>query len=114
MCIFMMLSMRLLISIWRLLILIGILLFNLFSTAVFLLIYVNCRALSDVFVAIVDDWNNIHAVPVGTEKAFNDLGYKILFGEVLGGGYDNQLQEVSPWGNGIYVAVVQKSNFTHN
>ena len=66
--------------------------------------------LSDLFVAIVDDWNNPN-VAEGTSKAFDELQYKVLYGEVLGGGienHENLKDDLSPWHNGIYVAVVEK------
>ena len=63
--------------------------------------------LDDIFVAIVDDWNHYKTVAVGTNKAFKELGYVVHYGEVLGGGYENN-EANSPWHNGLYVAVVEK------
>lgn len=66
------------------------------------------KVLSDVFVAVVDDWN-YPPVPLGTKRAFLELGYTVLFGQVLGGGHDNNMaQRNGIWHNGMYVAVVSK------
>jgi hypothetical protein len=66
------------------------------------------RALADVFVTIVDDWNS-PGVAAGTKEAFMELGYTVVYGEVLGGGHTHSLSNVrNPWHNGLYVAVVTK------
>lgn len=72
-------------------------------------------ALEDLFVALVDDWN-YPPVRHGTRDAFERLGYDVVYGEVLGGGYANGasideasvLRSPNPWWNGLYVAVVRK------
>ena len=58
----------------------------------------------EVFVAVVDDWNH-PPVPLGTRKAFEKLGYKILFETILPARChpDKEL-----WWNGLYVAVIRK------
>lgn len=67
-----------------------------------------CSALDDVFVAVVDDWNT-PGVSAGTKEAFDELGYRVAYGEVLGGGYTRGVVHFrNPWHNGLYVAVVQK------
>lgn len=50
-------------------------------------------AFADVFIAVIDDWNHC-PVQLGTRKAFQDLGYQVLFEEAL---------------NGLYVSVIKKS-----
>ena len=58
----------------------------------------------DLFIAVVDDWNH-PPVQVGTRKAFEKLGYHVLFEEILpaNGNGDNE-----NWWNGLYVAVIRK------
>ena len=76
-------------------------------------------ALEDLFVALVDDWN-YPPVRHGTRDAFERLGYDVVYGEVLGGGYANGasideasvLRSPNPWWNGLYVAVVRKCGGT--
>jgi hypothetical protein len=60
--------------------------------------------LDDTFIAIVDDYN-WKPVQDGTQIAFKQLGYKVLFEQYLPSAYNGDL---SSWWNGIYVAVVSK------
>lgn len=64
-------------------------------------------ALADVFIALVDDWNH-EGVAAGTKEAFAELGFKVAYGEVLGGGYTSGAKFTNPWHNGLYLAVVEK------
>lgn len=57
---------------------------------------------ADSFIAVVDDWN-FGPVPYGTRRAFQKLGYTILFERELPGKHDATL-----WWNGLYVAVIRK------
>lgn len=62
--------------------------------------------LESVFIAIVDDYNN-DAVQRGTQDAFRDLGYTVVFEKYLpsrGNG------DMSSWWNGFYVALVRKND----
>ncbi len=58
----------------------------------------------DTFIAIVDDYN-WQQVQNGTQKAFKELGYKILFQRFLPSSGNGDTQQ---WWNGLYVAVVSK------
>ncbi len=58
----------------------------------------------DTFIAIVDDYNHQPSHD-GTQKAFTELGYKILFEKILPANFNGDIQN---WWNGIYVAVVSK------
>lgn len=60
--------------------------------------------LNKEFVAIVDDWN-VPAVQEGTNRAFKDLGYKVIYewGSLTQFNGDRE----NFW-NGIYVGVIQK------
>jgi hypothetical protein len=60
--------------------------------------------LANTFIAIVDDygWDN---VKLGTQLAFKELGYKILFEEYLPARFEGDRET---WWNGIYVAVIRK------
>ncbi len=61
----------------------------------------------DTFIAIVDDYN-WKQVQDGTQKAFKELGYKVLFQQYLP--TDSQIVgDSASWWNGIYVAVVSKN-----
>jgi hypothetical protein len=61
--------------------------------------------LDDVFIAVVDDWS-VSSVQEGTLKAFKELNYEILFeGDLVGFRYPDRF-----WWNGMYVAVIRKSN----
>jgi len=62
--------------------------------------------LADVFITVVDDWNH-EPTRIGTKQAFTELGYKILFEEILPARYNGDLEN---WWNGLYVAVIQKNN----
>ena len=62
--------------------------------------------LDDTFIALVDDWN-FSDVEQGTKQAFQELGYTILFEELLPGMTLNDSQN---WWNGMYVAVIQKNS----
>lgn len=56
------------------------------------------------FIAIVDDYN-WQDVQDGTQKAFKELGYKILFEQFLPSRWNG---DIEGWWNGIYVAVISK------
>ena len=60
----------------------------------------------DVFIALVDDWNWGH-VQAGTKKAFNELGYTILFEKEF---FTDTNGDGKGWWNGFYVAVIRKSS----
>ncbi|MDR3646468.1 MAG: class I SAM-dependent methyltransferase [Candidatus Babeliales bacterium] len=60
--------------------------------------------LEDQFIAIVDDYN-WKEVQDGTQAAFKDLGYKVLYEKFLP---SSQNMDTSTWWNGIYVAVISK------
>lgn len=74
-----------------------------------LLHYYNC--LDDVFIFIVDDWNDKH-VRDGTINAIKNLNLKVLYEREIRLTWDNThtpLPEATHgWWNGIYVAVLQK------
>ena len=59
----------------------------------------------DTFIAIVDDYN-CDKVQKGTQEAFQELGYTILFEEYLPALYNGDKDN---WWNGIYVAVISKN-----
>ena len=59
---------------------------------------------NDIFIAIVDDYNDAH-VEKGTQDAFKELGYKVLYERHLPARY---LGDSEQWWNGYYVAVVSK------
>lgn len=59
---------------------------------------------ADTFIAIVDDYNWIE-VQNGTQKAFKELGYNILFEQFLPSSHNG---DTTSWWNGIYVAVISK------
>ncbi len=62
--------------------------------------------LEDTFIAIVDDYNG-DDVQRGTQDAFRDLGYRVIFEEYLPTpGKENAV--TSSWWNGFYVALVKK------
>ncbi len=70
----------------------------------------------DIFIAIVDDyyWYDVRR---GTEDAFEDLGYSILFEEYFEPDLSthpeyvqNGLFDGHGWWNGLYIAVIKKSN----
>ena len=60
--------------------------------------------LSDNFIAIVDDynWSNVKE---GTQLAFKDLNYQILYEQFLPSKHNGDL---STWWNGTYIAVISK------
>jgi hypothetical protein len=60
--------------------------------------------LDDCFIAIVDDWN-WEQVKVGTQRAFKDLNYTVLFERSLSTG---SATDPDGWWNGLYVAVIRK------
>lgn len=62
------------------------------------------EVLDDTFIAIVDDYN-WKQVQDGTQIAFQQLGYKVLFEQFLP---SNGNGDTVNWWNGIYVAVVSK------
>ncbi len=66
-------------------------------------LYFNDR-LADEFIAIVDDWN-WESSRTGTFKAFDELGYQVLFEQYLPANFDG---DVANWWNGMYVAVIRK------
>jgi hypothetical protein len=76
-----------------------------------LLHYYNC--LDDVFIFIVDDWN-MHDVRDGTINCIKKLNLKVLYEKEIRLTWDNihtPLPEArSTWWNGIYVAILQKTN----
>lgn len=59
--------------------------------------------LDDVFVAVVDDWN-WHQVREGTQAAFTELGYHILFSHE----FLSNTVERENWWNGLFIAVIEK------
>jgi len=60
--------------------------------------------LDDNFIAIVDDYN-WDRVKQGTQVAFKELNYKIVFEQYLP---SKSNRDVSSWWNGIYIAVISK------
>ncbi len=58
----------------------------------------------DTFIAIVDDYNHEPAA-IGTQMAFEELGYNILFEQHLPASYNGDIEN---WWNGLYVAVLSK------
>ncbi len=58
----------------------------------------------DVFIAVVDDWN-FPQVPQGTQEAFKQLKYKILYQSILPARHNGDQEQ---WWNGLYVAVIRK------
>ena len=59
---------------------------------------------SDLFILVVDDWN-FHSVRKGTERAFQQLNYNIIYKQVLPARYNGDTMQ---WWNGFFVAVVFK------
>lgn len=59
---------------------------------------------ADIFIAVVDDWNDKAKVQKGTRDAFKNLGYTILFEQELSA----QNGDVNNWWYGVYVAVIKK------
>jgi hypothetical protein len=62
------------------------------------------RALTDEFIAIVDDWNNPE-VRKGTQEAFLQLQYKIVKDWAM---HSRCHTDPADWWNGLYVAVIRK------
>jgi hypothetical protein len=69
----------------------------------------------DTFIAIVDDYN-WEEVQAGTQQAFQELGYTVLFEEHLcpdysgdRDGWRDGIFDAPGWWNGIYVAVLTKN-----
>lgn len=60
--------------------------------------------LDDLFIAVVDDWN-YDAVREGTDAAFRELNYEILYESILPARFAGDKQQ---WWNGLYVAVIRK------
>jgi hypothetical protein len=60
--------------------------------------------LSDLFVAVIDDWN-WESVRKGTAEAFQELNYQVLYEVALPARFNCDLEQ---WWNGLYVAVVRK------
>lgn len=60
---------------------------------------------ADTFIAIVDDYN-WSEVQDGTQQAFQELGYNVLFEQYLPSSHNG---DTTSWWNGIYVAVVSKN-----
>lgn len=58
----------------------------------------------ETFIAIIDDydWVSVHS---GTQAAFEELNYEILYEKHL---VSNGLNDAQTWWNGIYVAVISK------
>lgn len=65
--------------------------------------------LDSVFIAIVDDWN-WREVRSGTFKAFQDLSYEVLYEQQF---FTNYNGDTNSWWNGLYIAVVKKTNKQH-
>jgi len=63
----------------------------------------------DVFIAIIDDYNFMN-VPEGTQQAFKLLNYKIEFEKYLPSPRFTPPFDNLGWWNGIYVAVISKTN----
>jgi hypothetical protein len=62
--------------------------------------------LDDEFICIVDDWNHKYDnVRKGTEEAFKQLYYNVLYSQVLPARFNG---DKDMWWNGIYAAVVKK------
>jgi hypothetical protein len=59
----------------------------------------------DVFIAVIDDWNSDN-VRKGTQSAFQELGYQVLYERPFFTGWNG---DTSSWWNGFYIAVVKKS-----
>lgn len=59
---------------------------------------------AQTFIAIIDDWNH-PPVSLGTQTAFKELGYTILFERVLPARFNG---DTTAWWNGLYVAVVRR------
>jgi hypothetical protein len=57
------------------------------------------------FIALVDDWNH-KPVPKGTKKAFQKLGYTILFEQELPSRSNG---DTAQWWNGLYIAVIRRN-----
>lgn len=64
--------------------------------------------LDDNFIAIVDDYN-WDAVQKGTQKAFKDLNYNVIYELYIPATYTTWFEELG-WWNGIYIAVVSKNS----
>lgn len=64
------------------------------------------KILAHKFIAIVDDWNWLR-VQQGTKRAFSDLKYKIIFEIELP---SNGNCDTANWWNGLYVAIIEKTN----
>lgn len=62
-------------------------------------------AFTHEFIAIVDDWNAPFVAPA-TWKAFQELGYQILFEKSL---YSPHNLDAAGWWNGMYVALISKT-----
>lgn len=60
--------------------------------------------LNDLFVSVVDDYNDPR-VESGTQDAFRELGYQVLYERHLPARYVGDSEQ---WWNGYYVAVVRK------
>lgn len=61
---------------------------------------------ADTFIAIVDDYN-WSEVQDGTQQAFQELGYNVLFERFLPSSRNG---DTASWWNGIYVAVISKNS----
>lgn len=72
-----------------------------------------CDCLDDVFIYIVDDWN-WQDVRDGTTQAIKELGLYVLYEKEIRLTIDNSItpepQLSQTWWNGIYVAILKKSN----
>jgi len=80
-----------------------------------LLHYYNC--LDDVFIFIVDDWN-WKDVRDGTLNSIEKLNLKVIYEKEIRLTWDNshtpQPEASQTWHNGIYVAILQKTNTKYN
>lgn len=64
------------------------------------------NVLDDEFICIVDDWNHKYDnVRRGTEEAFKQLSYNVLYSQVLPARFNG---DRDLWWNGIFAAVVKK------
>ena len=80
-----------------------------------LLHYYDC--LDDIFIFIVDDWN-WQDVRDGTKNSIQKLNLKVLYEKEIRLTWDNshtlEPEGSQTWWNGIYVAILQKTNTKYN
>jgi len=67
--------------------------------------------MDDIFIYIVDDWN-WDMVRIGTNRAIETIGLKILYEKEIRTSWDNTVPTkeecAKGWWNGLYIAVLQK------